>query len=49
MDNTTEKVSSALGSDTFLSYMTDASAVKDRYTGINLLQRLKTKLFINKI
>jgi predicted acylesterase/phospholipase RssA len=42
MDNTTEKTSSTLGNDTFLSYMTDASAVKDRYTGINLLQRLKT-------
>jgi predicted acylesterase/phospholipase RssA len=42
MDNTTEKTSSTLGTDTFLSYMTDASAVKDRYTGINLLQRLKT-------
>jgi predicted acylesterase/phospholipase RssA len=40
MDNTTEKVSSALGSDTFLSYMTDASSLKDRYTGINLLERL---------
>jgi len=40
MDNTTEKVSSTLGSDTFLSYMTDASSLKDRYTGINLLERL---------
>jgi predicted acylesterase/phospholipase RssA len=41
MDNTTEKVSSTLGSDSFLSYMTDASAIKDRYTGINLLERIK--------
>ena len=41
MDNTTEKGDSTLGVDTFLSYMTDASAIKDRYTGINLLQRLK--------
>lgn len=41
IDNTTEKVTSALGSDTFLSASSDASAVKDRYTGINLLQRLK--------
>jgi predicted acylesterase/phospholipase RssA len=40
MDNTTEKVSSALGADTFLSYMTDAAALIDRYTGINLLQRV---------
>jgi len=44
MDNTTEKVSSTLGTDSFLSYMTDASAIKDRYTGINLLERLKTDL-----
>lgn len=44
MDNTTEKVSSTLGNDSFLSAMTDASAIKDRYTGINLLQRLKTDL-----
>lgn len=42
MDNTTEKVSSALGNDSFLSYMTDASSLKDRYTGINLLERLMT-------
>lgn len=41
MDNTTEKVDSTLGVDSFLSYMTDSSAIKDRYTGINLLQRLK--------
>jgi hypothetical protein len=41
MDNTTEKVDSTLGADSFLSYMTDASALKDRYTGINLLERLK--------
>ena len=42
MDNTTEKVESTLGTDSFLSYMTDASSIKDRYTGINLLERLKT-------
>jgi predicted acylesterase/phospholipase RssA len=42
MDNTTEKVSSSLGSDSFLSYMTDASSLKDRYTGVNLLERLMT-------
>ena len=42
MDNSTEKVDSTLGSDSFLSYMTDYSAIKDRYTGINLLERLKT-------
>ncbi len=42
MDNSTEKVDSTLGADSFLSYMTDYSAIKDRYTGINLLERLKT-------
>jgi hypothetical protein len=42
MDNSTEKVDSTLGADSFLSFMTDYSSIKDRYTGINLLERLKT-------
>jgi hypothetical protein len=44
MDNTTEKVDSTIGVDSFLSYMTDASSLKDRSVGITLLQRLKTDL-----
>jgi predicted acylesterase/phospholipase RssA len=42
MDNTTEKIDSTIGVDSFLSYMTDSSSLKDRSVGITLLQRLKT-------
>lgn len=42
MDNTNDSAASVLGNGSFLSSMTDASAIKDRFTGINLLQRLKS-------
>ncbi len=42
MNDTKDTTDSALGNGTFLSAITDASAIKDRSTGINLLERLKT-------
>lgn len=41
IDDTKETTDSALGDNSVLSNLTDASCVKDRYTGINLLLRLK--------
>lgn len=41
MDDTKDNTDSALGNGTFLSVITDISAVKDRYTGLNLLLRMK--------
>ncbi len=42
IDDTSDDVESALGGNNVFSDITDGSAVKDRYTGINLLLRLKT-------
>lgn len=41
--DSTEDTSSTLGTGNVFSAITDASAVKDRYVGINLLERLKTE------
>jgi predicted acylesterase/phospholipase RssA len=41
IDETKETTDSALGDNSVLSNLTDASCVKDRYTGLNLLLRLK--------
>lgn len=42
IDDTSDDTQSSLGSNSVFSDITDGSAVKDRYTGINLLERLKT-------
>lgn len=39
--DSTEDTTSALGNGNIFSALTDSSAVKDRYTGINLLERVK--------
>jgi hypothetical protein len=41
MDDTKDTTDSAMGNGTFLSAISDISAIKDRYTGLNLLLRLK--------